>query len=245
MTKRFSILRNVCLLLACQASVWAQTITNQPQSVTVNNASTAEFYVGATNATNYQWQFKGTNLSDGGNISGSSTSALMLDDVNSNENGSYSVVINETNVSSNATLNVVPGTVITFVISGLTNGGSNSVDVQLFDHDKPATVTNFLHYVTSGAFTNMFFERDGGGGIQVLQGGSFRAIKSDRNQFAHYRLGYSERICDGNESGPESALSVAGGQRVWSGPAHPQPLRHNCHGAGDGPDQLPEQRLLL
>jgi cyclophilin family peptidyl-prolyl cis-trans isomerase len=32
--------------------------------------------------------------------------------------------------------------------------------VELFDHDKPATVQNFIHYITSGAYSNTFFDRD-------------------------------------------------------------------------------------
>ena len=54
-------------MLAFQAGVQAQTITNQPQSITVNNASSAEFSVGASGATNYQWKFNGANLTDGNN----------------------------------------------------------------------------------------------------------------------------------------------------------------------------------
>jgi cyclophilin family peptidyl-prolyl cis-trans isomerase len=47
------------------------------------------------------------------------------------------------------------------------------MQVQLFDHDKPATVQNFLHYIRSGAYTNMFMERCIPG--FVLQGGDYGA----------------------------------------------------------------------
>ena len=33
------------------------------------------------------------------------------------------------------------------------------IDVELFDTDKPVTVTNFMRYVESGAYTNMFIHR--------------------------------------------------------------------------------------
>jgi cyclophilin family peptidyl-prolyl cis-trans isomerase len=154
----------------------AQTILSQPQSITVNNASTAEFTVVVSNAVTYQWQFNGSNLVDGAGISGSSTAALTLENVSSNEAGGYTVVVNNSVTSTPpALLTVVPGTVVTMVVSGFPGGASSNIDIQLFDHDKPATVENFLHYVASGAYSNMFFHRDGGSGVAVLQGGVYGA----------------------------------------------------------------------
>ncbi|MDQ6632581.1 MAG: peptidylprolyl isomerase [Verrucomicrobiota bacterium] len=45
------------------------------------------------------------------------------------------------------------------------------MDVELFDQDKPVTVQNFIRYVQSGAYTNMFFHRWAPG--FVIQGGGF------------------------------------------------------------------------
>ena len=168
------MLGGLCLAFTFPANAPAQTITNQPQSLTVNNASTATFTVGASGATNYQWRFNTTNLSDGTKsdgviISGSATSALTLEDVTTNEAGSYTVVVNGSVTSSNAALTITNGTIVRFILSGFIGGGTSNVDVQLFDHDKPATVENFLHYVRSGAYTNMFFDRCDPG--FVLQGG--------------------------------------------------------------------------
>jgi cyclophilin family peptidyl-prolyl cis-trans isomerase len=47
-----------------------------------------------------------------------------------------------------------------------------SFDVNLYDRTTPATVANFLSYVNSGAYANMFFHRSVGG--FVLQGGGYR-----------------------------------------------------------------------
>jgi len=179
MTKFASMLCGLGLVLAFQATAPAQTITNQPQSITINNASTATFTVGASNATSYQWQFNGSNLTDVGNITGSTNSALTLEDVTSNQMGNYSVIVSNSTTtnsvtSSNAVLTIVPGTIVTFTFSGFIGGGASNVEVQLFDHDKPATVENFIHYIRSGAFTNnMFFERCIPGFI--LQGGDYGA----------------------------------------------------------------------
>ncbi|MGP8201505.1 MAG: peptidylprolyl isomerase [Limisphaerales bacterium] len=169
MTKRISTLCGLGVALALQANAPAQTITNQPQSITVNNASTATFTVGASNALSYQWQFNGTN------IHGATNSSLTLEDVMTNQAGSYTVVVNGSVTSAPpAVLTIVPGTIVRLSFSGLLQhmGGSN-LDVQLFDHDKPATVQNFLHYIISDAFSNMFFERCVPG--FVLQGGSYGA----------------------------------------------------------------------
>lgn len=162
MTRFILVLGGLCALVAIgfQSAALAQTITNQPRSITVNNASSAEFTVGATNATTYQWRFNGTNLSDGPNISGSTNAALTLENLSSNQAGNYSVVLNGSVTSSNAVLTIVPGTIIRFTLSNLLpSAPSNTLDIQLFDHDKPATVENFLHYVTKGGYTNMFFDR--------------------------------------------------------------------------------------
>src|SRR5437867_5943455 len=46
------------------------------------------------------------------------------------------------------------------------------IDVELYDQDKPVTVQNFIRYVQSGAYTNMFLHRCRPGFI--VQGGGFR-----------------------------------------------------------------------
>lgn len=55
-----------------------------------------------------------------------------------------------------------------------------SIDVELYDQDKPVTVRNFLRYVQSGAYTNMFFHRCLPG--FVIQGGGFKVTdRTDTN----------------------------------------------------------------
>lgn len=88
-------------------------ITAQPANQALLVGMTANFSV--SNAPNalmfYQWQENGTNLIDGGNISGSATSALTISDVTSNSIGAYSVVLSNAAgvlASSNAALTIVP-----------------------------------------------------------------------------------------------------------------------------------------
>jgi hypothetical protein len=87
------------------------------------------FLVGASGTVplNYQWKKNGSNLTDGGNVSGATTNVLTLRNVQDPDMGSYTVVITNTAGSTNssvATLTVVhdlPG------ITGTVLGGSNLV----------------------------------------------------------------------------------------------------------------------
>ena len=175
--KRFFLFFSIwSSLIALQARATTPVVLSPPQSITVNNASAAQFTVVASNVVSYQWQF------DNSNLSGETNATLSLDDVSSNQAGSYTVVVtssDNTSVTSTppAVLTIVAGTIIQWTISTYPNGGSSNFLVQLFDHDKPATVENFIHYITAGAYSNMFFDRDVAN--FVLQGGDYAA--SDRS----------------------------------------------------------------
>ena len=70
-------------------------IVSQPQSLIVTNGSQASFSVSVSGALpwSFQWQKNGTNLTGGGNISGSTTTNLVLSDVSTNDVGNYTVII--------------------------------------------------------------------------------------------------------------------------------------------------------
>jgi cyclophilin family peptidyl-prolyl cis-trans isomerase len=158
-----------CLAFALNATATTPIISSQPQSITINTASTANFTVVAENAATYQWMF-GT-----GAIAGATSATLTLNDVASNQAGAYSVVVtSSTGDSTNsqaAQLTLVPGTIVQLTFSGYAAGGTSNVVLQLFDHDKPATVQNFLHYIVTGAYSNLFWTRCVPG--FVLQGGDY------------------------------------------------------------------------
>jgi subtilase family serine protease len=89
------------------------TITAQPANQIVLEGAMATFTVGATGGLPlyYQWQDNGTNLTDGGNISGSTTTNLVISNVSAANVGTYTVVV--TNLagvvtSSNALLTITP-----------------------------------------------------------------------------------------------------------------------------------------
>jgi uncharacterized lipoprotein YddW (UPF0748 family) len=85
-------------------------ITAQPQSRTNSLGSTATFTVTATgNSPSYQWRKNGSNLSDGGRISGATTPTLSINNINSLDAGDYSVIVTNiynSETSANATLTI-------------------------------------------------------------------------------------------------------------------------------------------
>jgi cyclophilin family peptidyl-prolyl cis-trans isomerase len=181
MKSRFKEVFVICCALVLKANAQTPQIISEPQSITVNNASAAAFTVVATNAATYQWYFQGTSI-----LPGATNATLSLDDVATNQAGSYTVVVTSSNSVSvtsapPAVLTIVPGTIVQWTISKYADGSSSNFLVQLFDHDKPATVQNFIHYITSGSYSNTFFDRDVTN--FVLQGGDYASVdRSSTNQ---------------------------------------------------------------
>ena len=83
-------------------------IVSQPQSLIVTDGSPASFSVSVSGTSSfiYQWEKNGTNLTDGGNISGSLTTNLVLTNVSSNDAGNYAVIITCPNDYGNVASNV-------------------------------------------------------------------------------------------------------------------------------------------
>jgi len=108
-------------------------ITAQPQSQVGNWGQTVAFTVTAagTAPLSYQWQRNGTNLTDNGNISGSSTSVLTLSAITLDDASSYSVIISNSSggvASSVATLTVwAPPSITVQPQSQAIHEGSNVV----------------------------------------------------------------------------------------------------------------------
>jgi len=92
-------------------------ITAQPVSRTVGAGSNVTFAVTATGTAplQYQWQFNGTNLLAGGRISGVTNATLTVSNTQTNDTGSYSVIVTNPGGSTNssaATLTVYLAPVI-------------------------------------------------------------------------------------------------------------------------------------
>lgn len=87
------------------------TLTSLPISQTVFQGSNVTFAVAATSSApiSYQWHKDGTNLANGGSISGALSDTLTLSNVQTNDSGNYSVaVVTATGAASSAaTLTVI------------------------------------------------------------------------------------------------------------------------------------------
>jgi hypothetical protein len=94
---------NVTSALAVLTILVPPSITSQPGNRTNDVGTTATFGVTVTGTSplSYQWQKEGANLSDGANISGTTSSRLTLTNVQLADAGSYSVVV--TNLAGSAT----------------------------------------------------------------------------------------------------------------------------------------------
>jgi hypothetical protein len=103
-------------------------ITAQPQSITNTAGTTATFTVSASGSgtLGYQWRKNGSNLSDGGNISGATSSTLALSSVSALDGATYDVVVSGFGsvTSAPAILTVVANPLILYEPFNYTNLGS-------------------------------------------------------------------------------------------------------------------------
>lgn len=135
-------------------------ITGQPESRTNDFGTTATFQVTATGTApfTYQWHKAGSgDLSDGGNISGSHSSALTLSSVSYLDAGSYYVTVSNAlgaaTVSATADLTVNDPVIVTQPVS-VTNMAGSNVTFQVVADGSP---TLFYQWLKGG---NILF--DGG-----------------------------------------------------------------------------------
>jgi len=117
----------------------APLIISQPASQAAPQGATATFTVAAAGNTPlfYQWQWNTTNLTDGGNVSGSTSNVLTLMNLLPANAGTYSVIVSNTlgaTPSSNVILTVVsltaPGVTLSTLYSftgGMDGGNPNGL----------------------------------------------------------------------------------------------------------------------
>jgi uncharacterized repeat protein (TIGR03803 family) len=133
--------------------ITAPSITTQPSNLTVLPGANATFTVGtASNALLfYQWQENGTNLADGGDISGSATSNLTIANVQMPDAGTYGVVVSNSLgsvKSAGATLKITtvtsPGVTFSTLYSftGGNDGANPNGLVQAIDGNLYGTTQN-------------------------------------------------------------------------------------------------------
>jgi hypothetical protein len=120
-------------LAATLTVVLPPTITRQPQSQSVASYNSASFTVAATGTgqLSYQWRKDGTNLVDGGNVSGSTTTNLNLTNISLNDAGRYDVVVSNPYATTNsaAAVLIVPQTGMLLGSTGAMSGNTVVVPV--------------------------------------------------------------------------------------------------------------------
>lgn len=143
-------------------------IFTQPANVNTTNGGTAIFTVVASGSPplTYQWRFNGTNLTDGGNLTGSSTASFTNASVSTTDAGNYTVVVSNpfgviTNVTpAKLTIGVPPQITVPPSSTSVTNGGtavfsltatgSTPLSYQWqFNHANPNNYTNLNNGPTS------------------------------------------------------------------------------------------------
>ncbi|HEX9047572.1 MAG TPA: immunoglobulin domain-containing protein, partial [Verrucomicrobiae bacterium] len=111
------------------------TITQQPQSQTVLSYNAAAFTitVSGTGPLAYQWRKNGTNLVDGGNISGSTTTNLAFANVSLVDAGNYDVIITSPYAATNSAVAIlaVPQTVVALGATNAMSGSTITVPVRM------------------------------------------------------------------------------------------------------------------
>jgi hypothetical protein len=127
---------SVTSTVATLTAVTFPTIVTPPTNQTVGLGSALTFTVTAagTAPLHYQWQYDGTSLTDGTNaagsiMSGSTSTALAIQDAQTNENGGYTVVVTNSlgSVTSTPPAVLTVLTVPTFI--GITAGTNGSIIV--------------------------------------------------------------------------------------------------------------------
>lgn len=160
-------------------------ITSPPtnQSVLLNSNVTFSTVATGTAPLNYQWYFNGSPLTDGGRVSGSVTGNLNISNVQTNDTGSYLLVVTNnygSSTSAVATLIVlIPPTVITpvsndSVVAGgtaffsVTIFSSEPVNYQWYLNDVPLTDGGRVSGANSPNLTISNVQSNDAGGIMLI-----------------------------------------------------------------------------
>ena len=93
---------------------------------------------------------------------------------NATNHGANRLVVKSVSGANSAETAVNAHLAIGTVVHFATNQGA--YDVELLDSEAPLTVANFLSYVNSGAYQNMFVHRTNSGNAKFIQGGGFKVV---------------------------------------------------------------------
>ncbi len=206
-------------------------ITVQPQSQTNYAGATVTFLVSATSPSplSYQWQKNGTNLANGGNISGATTNTLTITGISDSDAATYSVIVSNSYnsvASSNATLTVndSPGNVIetNALVGEWLNGSTNFADVSGYS---PAGTHDGFDIGNAGG--SYYFTNDvppGKSGYSLYLNSDGIAINNSSTLDANYTNTFDDTI--------HNAMTVMFWAKGWPGNWYPFVSKYGDNGAG-------------
>ncbi|MGD0745177.1 MAG: immunoglobulin domain-containing protein [Verrucomicrobiota bacterium] len=217
-------------------------LTSQPGNQTTNAGKFVSFSITVLGATplHFQWRQNGTNLNDGGNVSGSQTSTLNLTNVSGFNVGSYQVIVSNTwgSVTSlTANLSVVDPVITTNPASQSVQAGQTVVFSVAGAGAPPLAYQWYKNSVLLTDATNTFLTLTNVGAADAA---SYTAVISD----AFGSLTSAVAALTVNLSSPDSfnpgaaivsALAVQPDGKVLAGSAaSPQALRNPARFNPDG-----------
>lgn len=243
----FTIIDGVITDQSVIASIAVQAIGAVPDEVSVTVTDSDSMALSATASTpdavqsngaiitrNATVQVAGTSVA-GATITVDSDGDGAFDDgtTTAGNDGTYSLTVNVTNTAANHGKNRIVlraedgpdsadtavnvhravGTVVHFA----TNMGA--FDIEMLDSEAGATVTNFLSYMTSGAYDDIFVHRANSGSQEFIQSGSFKVANSQITSVATTgTINGQFNPANGNEAGTLAmALTSAGPNSGTSG----------------------------
>jgi hypothetical protein len=167
-------------------------ITSDPHGTNATNGANASFSVTALSPLpiTYQWQFNGTNLGDGGSVSGSTTTNLSLTNVQLVHDGLYTVVASDaigSVTSEPAALRILlkPVIVQAPLSQSVVAGGSVTFSVEITGNPAPFT---YQWRQGSTTLTNMVLSEKKAfftvNNLQTSQGGLYRVVITNAAQTA-------------------------------------------------------------
>ncbi len=192
------------------------TINTQPLPVKVPNGASAAFTVAATGFNVvYQWHRNGTNLLDGGNISGSTSSTLAISpagpaDVLSGANGYYVTVTGAGNFSTNSVTNSLSFINATNLVWDDAQSPNNNWDLNTTANWQDTNGNQGFNFNFGDPVT---FDDNGGGGFVTLVGSYLSPASVTVNSTIGYVLQGT-----GSLAGPCTLLYEGTGQLTMSSP---------------------------
>ncbi len=187
----------------------APTITVPPSSRTASTGSNASFSVTAsgTSPLSYQWRKGGSNLTNGGVVSGATTATLVLTAVSAVDGASYDVVVTNslgsaTSTAATLTVNPPPPSTVTWDFTDTTGAPASGLTTEILG---PGIVTQGNNNGTTTLITNSSVS------------GSYTGASAGNNAGAAARIGALNKAASGSAYFEFTLNAVAGKRLLASG----------------------------